>query len=167
VPEGEQPSALVTSQLTHSAPAAPQLETLEGLQVAPAQQPSGQLLLLQPLQRPPVQLSPAGHASQALPPTPHDDGVMPGRHTPAAQHPSGQEAPSQTQVLPMQRWPVAHTGPTPQRQSPADEQLSACSSQTEQVAPPAPHEPSERVAQVVPRQHPLGQDTASQTHWPP
>jgi hypothetical protein len=55
-PAGEQPSALVTSQLTHSAPADPQLDTLDGLQVAPAQQPSGQVVALQPLQRPAVQV---------------------------------------------------------------------------------------------------------------
>ena len=166
-PAGEQPSALVTSQLMHSAPAAPQLETLGGLQVAPAQQPSGQLTLLQPLQRPSVQVCPAGQASQAFPPTPHDAGVLPATHAPPAQQPSGHEVASHTQVLPMQRWPAAHTAPTPQRQTPADEQLSACWSQTVQVAPPAPHDPSERVAQVSPWQHPLGHDAASQVHRPP
>jgi len=149
-PDGEQPSARVTSQLVHSAPAAPQLDRLGGLQVAPAQQPSGQVVLLHPLQRPAVQDCPAGQASQALPPTPQVAGVLPGWHTLPAQQPPAHEVPSQTQVLPMQRWPVAQTAPSPQRQSPADEQLSACSSQATQVAPPAPHEASERVAQVLP-----------------
>jgi hypothetical protein len=53
-------------------------------------------------------------------------------------------------VLPRQRCPVAQAAPTPQRQSPADEQLSERSSQVTQVAPPAPHDASERVAQIAP-----------------
>jgi hypothetical protein len=150
VPDGEQPSARVTSQLVHSAPPAPQVDRLAGLQVAPVQQPSGQVVLLHPLQRPAVQDCPPGQASQALPPTPHEAGVPPGMHRLPAQQPAAHEVASQTQVLPMQRWPEAQTAPNPQRQSPAEEQLSARSLQATQVAPPAPHEASERVMQVLP-----------------
>ena len=75
--------------------------------------------------------------------------------------------PSQTQVPPKQRCLGAQTPPLPQRQSPVDEQLSERSSQAAQVEPWFPQLRSDRVAQVAPLQHPLGQDFASQTHWPP
>jgi hypothetical protein len=41
--------------------------------------------------------------------------------------------------------------------------------QAEQLAPAAPHEPLDSevyATQVVPLQHPLGHEEASQTHWP-
>lgn len=41
------------------------------MQVEPEQQPVGQLLALQPLQTPPVQVCVAGHIEQAPPPLPH------------------------------------------------------------------------------------------------
>ena len=81
--------------------------------------------------------------------------------------------PSHTQVLATQRWPGAHAPALPHRQLPPAEQLSARSSQTAQVAPPAPQVSSDRARQAAPWQQPLGHDVASQTHcpelqrWPP
>lgn len=136
--------------------------------MAPEQQPLGQVVLLQPLQRPPsVQVSPPGHISHALPPLPHDAGDSPGRHTPAAQQPVGQDVPSQTQVLPMQRWPRAHVAPVPHRQAPAAEQLSARLSQLTQVDPASPHVCTVRGLHFPSWQHPLGHDVVSQMHWAP
>jgi hypothetical protein len=56
VPAAAQPSARVASQPTHAAPPLPQVASEGGLQVAPEQQPDGQLVALQPLQRPPPQV---------------------------------------------------------------------------------------------------------------
>jgi hypothetical protein len=150
------------------APPLPQLASAGALQVAPEQQPEGQLLLLQPLQRPEVQVWPVGQVSQALPPPPHAAGASPGRQVPsAAQQPPAHDVPSQTQALPMQRCPAAHAAPVPHRQSPTDEQLSAPALQATQVAPALPQLASERVTQVAPWQQPLGQERLSQVHSPP
>jgi hypothetical protein len=157
---------LATSQPVQVAPPTPQVATEGGLQVAPEQHPPGQLALVQPLQRPESQVCPAKHVSQRLPPAPHDPGASPDRQTPSEQHPSGQDVPSQTQVLPMQRWPVAQAAVVPHRQSPIDEQLSARASHTTHVEPPVPQVASDRVVQVDPTQHPLGHDVESQVHSP-
>lgn len=160
------------SQPTHTPAPLPQAATDGLLQVAPEQQPPGQLIALHPLQRPASQVCPAGQVSQAPPPAPHDCGVVPGAHRPCAQQPVGQEVPSHTQVLATQRWPTAHAAPLPHRQLPVAEQLSERASQAAQVAPPVPQLPSERVRQVLPLQQPLGHEVASQTHpvsvqrWP-
>jgi hypothetical protein len=166
-PAAEQPSAVTRSQPTQAALPVPQVAIAGGLHVAPEQHPPGQVVGLQPLQRPPSHVSPAGHTSQAPPPTPHDAGLALVWQVPCAQQPVGHEVPSQTQVLPMQRWPTAHAGPPPQRQPPPDEQLSARRSQAVQVEPASPHVASDRVSQVVPSQQPLGHEVASQTHRPP
>ena len=55
-PVAEQPSALVLSQPTHTTPPRPQALTDGALQLAPEQHPFGQVVLLQPLQRPAVQV---------------------------------------------------------------------------------------------------------------
>jgi hypothetical protein len=149
-PAAEQPSACRASHPTQIAPPAPQVAKDGGLQVAPEQQPAGQLVALQPLQAPPAQLWPAGQASQVPPPVPQDAAVSPARHEPAEQQPWGQEVPSQTQVLATQRWPGAHASAPPQRQLPPDEQLSERSSQDAQVAPPAPQLVSDRARQAAP-----------------
>lgn len=67
----------------------------------------------------------------------------------------------------MQRWPREQAGPVPQRQLPADEQLSLRASQTAQVDPASPQVARERVAHTAPWQQPLGQEVASQMHRPP
>ena len=171
-PPAEQPSARVVSQPTHTAPPLPQAATEGLLQVAPEQQPPGQLIALHPLQRPAPQVCPAGQVSQAPPPAPHDAAVLPATHIPCAQHPLGQDVPSHTQVLARQRCPTAQTAPLPQRQPPVAEQLSERASQAKQVAPAVPQLASERVTQVVPLQQPLGHEVASHTQplvvqrWP-
>ncbi len=166
-PVAEQLSARVASQPMQTVPPLPQLVTDGALQTAPAQQPVGQLVALQPLQCPAVQVWPAGQAVQAPPPPPHELTLSPLRHTPAEQHPFGQEVPSQTQVLPAQRCPGAQVAPVPQRQAPSAEQLSDRASQARQLAPALPQVATERVEQMAPLQQPPGQDVASQTQSPP
>jgi hypothetical protein len=166
-PVAEQPSARVASHPTQTAPPLPQVASEGGLQVAPEQHPVGQLVALQPLQRPPVQVWPAGQVWQAPPPPPQEATVTPARQAPCAQQPVGHDVPSQTQVLAMQRWPSAQAPALPQRQPPADEQLSERASQATQVEPALPQVVVERVEQVVPLQQPLGHDVASHWHRPP
>jgi hypothetical protein len=149
VPVAEQPSAATGSHPTHTAPPTPQVASDGGLHVAPEQQPSRQVAL-QPLQRPSVQVCPLGQVSQAPPPPPQEPAVSPARQVVPWQQPSGQEVPSQTQVLPMHRWPSAHAGPVPQRQLPLAEQLSLRASHTAQVEPASPQVASERVAHTAP-----------------
>jgi len=173
LPAAEQPSATFASQPTQAAPPVPQVVRAGGLQVAPEQQPFGQLVELQPLHVPFVQVWPPGQVWQAPPPVPHEGPVSPGRQLPFEQHPVGHDVPSHTQVLPMQRWPGAQAAAPPQRQVPADEQLSARSSQVTHVDPASPQVASERVSQVFPWQQPLGHDVLSQVQrperqrWPP
>mgnify|MGYP007129742789 CR=1 FL=1 len=83
------------------------------MQVAPEQQPSGQVPAVQPLHVPAVQLWPPGHGWQAPPPVPHELAVSPVRQAPFEQQPFGHEVPSQTQVLPMQRCPGAQAASAP------------------------------------------------------
>jgi hypothetical protein len=166
-PAAEQPSARVVSHPTHTAPPLPQVATVARLQVAPEQQPPEQLTALQPLQRPPVHDWSAGQVSQAEPPAPHESGLSPATQAPCAQHPCGQDVPSQTQVLATQRWPRSQAGPLPHRQVPTAEQLSERVSHATQVAPPTPQVARPRVRQAVPLQHPLAHDATSQAHRPP
>ena len=74
--------------------------------------------------------------------------MSPGRQTSPRQQPSGHEVPSQMQLLPMQRWPIAQAAAAPQRQPPAAEQLSARASQVAQVEPASPQVSRDRVAQT-------------------
>jgi hypothetical protein len=165
-PEAEQPSARFASHPTHATPPLPQVVSEGTLHVAPEQQPFGQLMALHPLQAPELHICPAGQVSQRPPPVPHEAGVSPARQIPLAQQPFGQEVPSHTQVLPMQRCPGRQAAPAPQRQVPFDEQLSAWASQATQVEPAFPQVASERVSQALPWQQPLGHEVASHTHSP-
>jgi hypothetical protein len=124
VPVGEQLSARTASQPTQLTAPLPQVAKEGVLQVAPEQQPFGQLVELQPLHVPLLQLCPVGQTSQVPPPVPQDDGLSPARQLPAEQQPCGQDVPSQTQVLARQRCPGAHAAPAPHWQLPVDEQLS-------------------------------------------
>jgi hypothetical protein len=172
-PVAEQLSARVASHPTQTAPPLPQLVSDGAMQVAPAQQPLGQLVALQPLQCPAVQVWPAGHMVQALPPPPHELALSPARHAPAEQQPVGHDVLSQMQVLATQRCPGAQVAPVPQRQTPVAEQLSERASQATQLAPAVPQLAIDRVEQVAPLQQPPGHDVPSQTHspfaqrWPP
>jgi hypothetical protein len=73
----------------------------------------------------------------------------------------------------MQRWPGEQAVAPPQRQLPADEQLSERASHAAHVDPASPQVASVRAWQTFPAQQPLGHDVASQTHrpetqrWPP
>jgi hypothetical protein len=118
-------SARAASHATHRMPPVPQLPAPGALHVGPVQQPSGQVETLQPLQRPVAQVSGAGQASHWLPPPPQAAGSVPATQAPFWQQPVAHDVASHTQVLPLQRWPAAQVAPTPQRQSPSDEQLSA------------------------------------------
>lgn len=165
-PLAEQPSAVVLSHSTQTAPPVPQVVIAEGLHVAPEQQPFAQVAA-HPLHRPSAHDCPDGHASHAPPPVPHEFTVSPGKHMPFWQQPSGQDVPSQTQVLPTQRWPSAQAVPVPHRQAPVAEQLSERASHTAQLDPASPQVASERVSQAFPLQQPLGHEVASQMHSPP
>ena len=166
MPAAEQLSVRTASQPTQLTPLLPQVAKEGVLQVAPEQQPFGQLVELQPLHVPLLQVWPEGQMSQLPPPVPQEDALSPARHVPAEQQPCGQDVPSQTQVLERHRWPGAHAAPAPHWQLPVDEQLSERWSHAAQVEPLAPHVVRDRVWQNAPWQHPLGHDVASHTHWP-
>ena len=166
-PAAEHPSARSLSHPTQAAAPRPQAARVGTLQVAPEQQPSGQVAAVQLLHLPAVQPSVAGQTSHALPPAPHELVVSPDKQAPPEQHPLGQEVPSHTQELPMHRWPRAQVAPVPQRQIPVAEQLSARLSHTAQVEPPLPQVSRERTAHTVPSQQPPGHELASQIHWAP
>jgi hypothetical protein len=86
-----------------------------------------------------------------------------GWHCVPLQQPTGHETPSQMQLPPTQRWPIAHCAAPPQRQVPLDEQLSANSGMHSwQIAPPVPQVAALEVAQVAPVQQPLGHEAALQ-----
>jgi hypothetical protein len=163
-PTDEHRSARLMSHPAQIALPTPQVLTDGGLQVLPEQQPVGQVETLQPLQRPSMQDSPAGHTSQVPPPPPHESGVSPSRQRPPEQHPSGQDVPSHMQVPPMQRWPFRQEVSFPQRHVPEAEQLSARMSHPTHVDPSSPHVVSERVLHVLSSQQPLGQDLSLHTH---
>jgi len=166
-PTEEQLSARFGSHPAQIALPTPQVLTDGGLQVLPEQQPVWQVETLQPLQRPSMQDSPAGHTSQLPPPPPHESGVSPARQRPPEQQPSEHDVPSHMQVPPMQRWPFRHEASLPQRQVPVAEQLSARMSHATQVEPASPHVERDRVLQVLPSQQPLEHELPLHTHWPP
>ena len=133
VPEDAQLSATVGLHIAHEAPTGPQAETERTTQVAPTQQPFGQLIGLQPAatQVPPEQMEPgaqAGFGPQAQPPIGLQWSAAVGSHAahaaPAgaqavtertthvapAQQPVGQLVASQllAHVPPEQDWLAAH-----------------------------------------------------------
>ena len=101
-PDAEQRLARVGSQATQAAPLTPQVPNPAPVQVAPEQQPPGQLEALQPLHTPPAQLW-LPQSWQAAPPLPQVPSAVPGRHWPPEQQPFGQDVPSHTQLPPKQR----------------------------------------------------------------
>ena len=70
-PLAEQLSARVASQAAQTAPPRPQVDVPGMLHVAPEQQPLAQLVALQLLQTPAVQVALTGQVSQASPAVPH------------------------------------------------------------------------------------------------
>jgi hypothetical protein len=155
-------------QATQAPPLIPQVVTVAALQVAPEQQPAGQMAEVQPLHTPPVQVCGLGQVSQAAPPAPQADGEVPAWQLLLEQQPTGQDVASQTHLPAEQRWPAAHAPVLPQWHVPSpSEQLSErFGSQTTQPAPKMPHAFTEGEMQALPAQHPVGQELASQTHLP-
>jgi len=113
VPSLPQRSALVRGQATHAEPAMPHAIADGATQLAPEQQPEGQLCALHPLQAPPAQPWPDGQAAHAEPPAPHAAGSVPARHCPPEQQPA-HEPGMQAQEPLTQASPGAHAGPPPQ-----------------------------------------------------
>jgi hypothetical protein len=79
-----------------------------------------------------------------------------------AQHPAAQELESQTQLPDRQRWPGPQANPAPQRQAPDAQPPALAGSQVVHAEPASPHAGIEGARQVVPEQHPAGQEAASQ-----
>jgi hypothetical protein len=166
-PAAEQESALPASQALQTPPPAAQEVTERTEQVAPEQQPSGQVLRLQLEQAPSLHCWPPGQASQAAPALPQDETFLPDRQVCPWQQPA-QDSESQTQLPPAQRRPGPHGGLTPHWQAPEAEQLlAAVSSQAVHSLPPEPQVAKERVRQASPAQQPDGQEAELHTHCPP
>jgi hypothetical protein len=169
--------AVAGLQATQAAPPVPHAFADGVTHAPPAQQPFGHEVALHwhmpPTQRwpaaqagPPPQVhAPFVHASarvgshgrQAPPPVPHApvDGVV---QVEPAQQPDGHVAGSHTQAPPRQRWPAAQAGPVPQAHRPFAHPSASFRSHGMQAPPPAPHALADGVVQVVPEQHPVGQD---------
>ena len=69
---------------------------------------------------------------------------------------------------PLHRWPDAHAGLLPQTQEPSSAQpFARVGLHDAHTSPGGAQLVTERVAQTLPAQHPVGQEVASQTHAPP
>jgi hypothetical protein len=186
-PLGPQLSALVKLQETQAVPPSPQVLNEGVLHVFTEQHPSGHEVPSQTqlperhrwpgtqapcdpqAQVPPdAQLSAkvlpqSTHVAPALPQVASDLRVQ----VLPAQQPEGQDVLSQRQAPAMHLCPDPQGAPDPQAQVPLAAQASAeVVLQETQVAPAGAHRVAERGWQVVPSQHPEGQDVASQTHVP-
>ncbi len=189
LPVALQESAIIASQVRHVEPPVPQAPIDGVVQVAPLQQPLGQLV---PLQAPPVQMPlehvwPMPHAgpapqrqvpllaqvfaltglqvAQVSPPAPQVLRLRAWQTLPT-QQPLGQLVPSQTHWLPTQRWPPTQAMSDPQRQ-PSPAQVSArVRSQVEQAPPAGPQLAIAIALQVRPAQQPLGHEVTSHVQVP-
>jgi hypothetical protein len=101
-PDEVQMLARVTSQVTHADPAVPQASRPAGEQVLPEQQPFAQLLAVQPLHTPPVQVW-VPQFWHAAPPLPQEALAVPATQVVPEQQPFGHDVPSHTQAPPEQR----------------------------------------------------------------
>ena len=184
-------SASPAGQATQAEPALPQVAVVGGVQTPDAQQPVAQLPALHapPLQVPALQVWPAAHAgpepqrqapvaeqlsasvaeqlTQLDPPAPQDESVR-ALHVLLWQHPLGHDVASHTHRPTTQRWPPGHAAAPPQLHTPAAEQLSVrFESHAAHAIPEAAQVERVSAEQVVPAQHPLGQEMASHAHAPP
>src|SRR5207244_309738 len=162
-------ASAVAPQSLQALPPVPQALADGVVQVAPLQQPLGQVVALQtqvPVRQawpeaqagpPPQRQAPLTRvsarvvwaAAQAPPAVPERP----------AQQPVGQVVGAQAEAAPEQRRPVVQAGPPPQRQEPL--QLSAkVGLQAAQAAPPEPHALTVGLVQTVPLQQPLEQELA-------
>jgi hypothetical protein len=126
-PPVEQLSLRDGSQAAHAAPALPHVADLGGvLQVAPEQQPWGQLVAVQELHTPPLQTPPSPHGVHWFPGVPQAvESLAPdGWHTLPAQQPAWHELRVQVHAPLTHCCPAPQAGPWPQRHSP-QAQLSA------------------------------------------
>lgn len=184
----EQLSAFVVSHATHEAPAVPHAVTVSVLQLAPVQQPFGQLAALQ-TQAPLEQRWPTPHEL----PLPHAHwpaavqvSVAFGSQVPQAapagahavaeravqtlpeQQPVGQLAALHTHAPFEHSWPAAHAAPVPHAHAPELLQRSLRAvSQAAHAAPPAPQVGNAGVVHAAPWQHPPGQLAGVQAQVPP
>jgi hypothetical protein len=163
-PEAEQSSAADESQATQVDPPDPHVATERSLHVAPLQQPLGHDCPSQ-TQRPPAHRCPLAQAG----PAPH-------AHSPDAEHPSARVASQATHALPpapqVETEGALHVVPVqqPEGQSQPAQAPRAHASPCghgEQACPALPHARGSLPGlQVVPWQHPVVQEVASQTHRP-
>jgi hypothetical protein len=123
-PLAAQVSARVASQAAQGTPPVPHVAGEGAVHTAPRQQPPAQVAAVQALHPPPLQISGATQAAHAPPPPPQAPFAEPGRQAVPAQQPP-QDEESQTHAPLEQRCPVRHGGPSPHRQEPPVEQLSA------------------------------------------
>jgi len=111
-------------------------------------------------------LAVAPQRTQAAPATPQVAGAR-GRHTPPAQQPSTHAAASHTQAPPTQRWPAVQAAPAPHTHTPLAVQVSdVTGSHGLQTLPAVPHFAKLGVAQLLPSQQPVEQETAPQPQTP-
>jgi hypothetical protein len=186
-PADEQPSALTESHTVHDAPAAPQVPMDSGVHSPlESQQPLGHDVASQtqlPCEQcrpdphaPPVpqrqapsepqlSLSELLQATQVEPLVPQVPRLRV-RQVAPSQHPSAQDAASQTQRPATHAWPAPQDACPPQVHAPAVHPSAVRASHTLQVPPTVPHADIDRVLQVVPLQQPPGHDVASQAQAP-
>jgi hypothetical protein len=167
-PFAEQLSEIVGSHALQAAPPTPQVANAGPLQLAPAQQPFGQLPLVHPVQTPAaLQFWFAGHGEHAVPPLPQAALSLPDWHVLPLQQPLGHDVPLHTQTPPTQTCPEPHAGDAPHAHTPAVVHRSAWAPQAVQVAPPVPHAPVDGVSHTLPWQQPDGQEVPLHTQLPP
>lgn len=112
------------------------------------------------------------HVAHAAPAVPHFAALGVAQESPS-QQPAEQLVASHTHAPLLQRWPLAHAGPEPQRQAPAMQRSVVIATQLTHTAPPLPHSESLETRHVPSKQHPLGQVVPSQpvqlppSHAPP
>lgn len=133
------------SQTVQEPPARPQYGKASVLQ-APFEQQPPEHELASHVQAPETHSVPPAQGAQAAPPVPHM-GVVGDSHVEPLQHPVGQVSSRHAGHTPPLQWPGAQSSHEP---------------------PPDPHAPSALPGwHVLPEQHPVGHEAASQTHTPP
>ncbi len=105
-------------------------------------------------------------AMQAAPAAPQPAGRVPPRQLLPEQQPA-HEAGLHTQVPATHCWPLAQAAPEPQAQLPLRQLSATVALQAVQPPPAAPQLEKPGAVQVVPAQHPVGQEVASHTQAPP
>lgn len=106
------------------------------------------------------------HAEHAAPPLPHNAAVKVVMHVLPLQQPVGQLVESHTQLLPLQRWPTAHSPLPPQLQAPFEQRSARPAAHVVHAPPPMPQVAGAGLLQVLPVQQPAPQLIASQMHAP-